>query len=240
MYFCNINWVHVHYNFQVWLQLQHVLKYSLHTPFRWNKQSSPSLLGAFPFPPGFVPEVKSHGNWKKGTPFHPTRASTKHRIKEECGTWGPKDVVAALSSAEGGILEAVAPGQLPCGEKQIVNFKAKMSVASKLSSFPGISRNAAADDLFLVMHKTFTEDPTRKFVRAVNAAPEPAVVVTTDRQLADLLIFALRNSNLRHLLSIQHFAWVNSMSPHYLPAPPPRIQTVWKSTGFYRPVLHTL
>jgi len=75
------------------------------------------------------------------------------------------------------------------GEKQIVNFKAKCSFDSRLSSFPGTSHNASADDLFLIMQKAFTEDPSRKFVRAVNAAPEPSVVVTTDHQLQDLARF---------------------------------------------------
>jgi len=133
--------------------------------------------------------VKSHGNSKKGTLYHPTWASTKQQIKEKCGSGGPKCVVASLSAAAGGVLEATAPGQLPRGEKQIVNFKAKCSFDSRLSSFPGTSRDAAADDLFLIMQKAFTEDPSRKFVRAVNAAPEPAVVVTTDRQLQDLARF---------------------------------------------------
>ena len=144
---------------------------------------------SYHLPPGFVPTVKSHGNSKKGTPYHPTWASTKQQIKEKCGSGGPKCVVASLSAAAGGVLEATAPRQLPWGEKQIVNFKAKCSFDSRLSSFPGTSRDAAADDLFLIMQKAFTEDPSRKFVRAVNAAPEPAVVVTTDRQLQDLARF---------------------------------------------------
>lgn len=38
-----------------------------------------------------------------------------------------------------------------------------------------ISHDAAADNLFVVMQQAFTEDPSKKFVRAVNAAPEPVV-----------------------------------------------------------------
>ncbi len=87
------------------------------------------------------------------------------------------------------MLEACAPGHLPRREKQVVNFKSKVSLESMLSSFPGTSRDAAADDLFLVMQKAYTKDPFRKFVRAVNATPERAVVVTTDRQLSDLARF---------------------------------------------------
>lgn len=44
----------------------------------------------------------------------------------------------------------------------------------------------------MIMQKTFTEDPTKKFVRAVSAAPEPAVVVCTDRQLQDLAQFCTK------------------------------------------------
>ena len=82
-------------------------------------------LVTYHLPPGFVPTVKSHGNSKKGTPFHPTWFSTKQQLKGKCGTQGPKSVVASLSAAAGGILEASAPGQLPRGEKQVVNFKSK-------------------------------------------------------------------------------------------------------------------
>lgn len=64
-----------------------------------------------------------------------------------------------------------------------------MVLDSRLSAFPGTSRDAAADELFLVMQKAYTEDPSQKFVRAVNAAPEPAVVCATDRQLCDLTRF---------------------------------------------------
>lgn len=40
----------------------------------------------------------------------------------------------------------------------------------------GMSRDAAADNLFVVMQQAFTEDPSKKFVQAVNAIPVPAVV----------------------------------------------------------------
>lgn len=36
------------------------------------------------------------------------------------------------------------------------------------------------------MQKAYTEDPSRRFVLAVNAAPEPAVICATDQQLLDL------------------------------------------------------
>ena len=39
------------------------------------------------------------------------------------------------------------------------------------------------------MQKAYSEDPSNRFVRAVNAASEPAIVVSTDRQLQDLSKF---------------------------------------------------
>ena len=133
--------------------------------------------------------IKSHGNSKVTTPFHPTWSSTKKHIKHACAIEGPKSVVASLSAEVGGVLEAIAPGQLPRDEKQITNYKARVTLEQRQSCLPGTSRDAAADDLFMIMHKCYTEDPSKKFVRAVNAAPEPAVVVTTDRQLQDVTRF---------------------------------------------------
>ena len=45
------------------------------------------------------------------------------RNNKLCGTQGPKGVVASLSAAAGGVLAASAPGQLPRGEKQVINFQ---------------------------------------------------------------------------------------------------------------------
>jgi hypothetical protein len=61
------------------------------------------------------------------------------------------------------------------------------------------------------MHKCFTEDPSKKFVRAVNAAPEPAVVVTTDRQLQDIARFCTTAFDFALSLWIPHLTWVTLM-----------------------------
>ena len=138
---------------------------------------------------GFVPEIKPHGNSTiKKEPFHPTWSSTKQHIKQKCIDTGPKHVISSVSAVVGGVLGASAPGQLPRDEKQVTNFKAKETLASRSSTL-SIGRDAAADDLFLVMQKAYSEDPSKRFVRAVNAAPEPAIVVSTDRQLQDLSRF---------------------------------------------------
>ena len=101
-------------------------------------------LVTYHIPAGFVPAIKSHGNSKVGTPFHPTWSSTKKHIKQTCATKGPKSVVASLSAE---VVEAIAPGQLPRDEKQITNYKARVSLEQRQSFLPGASRDAAADDL---------------------------------------------------------------------------------------------
>ena len=147
-------------------------------------------LVVYHLPKGFVPTVKCHGNSKAGIPFHPTWSSTKLKIKDKCTTTeGPKHIVSSVSDASGGIVKASAPGQLPRDEKQISNFKGKMLINSRKLPVGDLSRDAAGDNLFVVMQQAFTEDPSKKFIRAVNAAPEPAVVVATDSQLNDLVRF---------------------------------------------------
>lgn len=39
------------------------------------------------------------------------------------------------------------------------------------------------------MQQAYSDDPAHKFTRAVSAAPEPAVVVATDKQLHDVVHF---------------------------------------------------
>ena len=125
---------------------------------------------------GNIPSVKKHGNCKSDVPFHPTWTSTKQRIKEECILKGPKGTIASVSGEVGGVIKASAPGLLPRNEKQVSNFKSALSCSSKLSW------DATADNLFITMQQAYTEDPHQRFVRAVNAAPEPAVVIASNTQ----------------------------------------------------------
>ena len=66
-------------------------------------------------------------------PFHPTWCSTKNHIKRVCAAEGPKSVVASLSAEVGVVLEASAPGQLPRDEKQVTNYKARVTVEQRQS-----------------------------------------------------------------------------------------------------------
>ena len=130
--------------------------------------------------------LSSHGNSKVAKPFHPTWPSTLARIKEEASTKGPKSVMNHVSSEVGGVESAVAPGQLPRNELQVLNQKRKLKAGARVSS----SNNASDDDLFAVMQEAHTQDPCHMFVRDIKTAPEPAIVLATDQQLADLVRFA--------------------------------------------------
>ena len=156
---------------------------------RWRTQSPSSLFGHLPLSSRWFCSSKPHGNSTiKKEPFHPTWSSTKQQIKQKCVDTGPKQVVASVSAVAGGVLRASAPGQLPRDEKQVTNFKAREGLASRQCA-TNVGKDAAADDLFLVMQKAYSEDPSNRFVRAVNVAPEPAIVVSTDGQLQDLSKF---------------------------------------------------
>jgi hypothetical protein len=81
---------------------------------------------------------------------------------------------------------AAAPGLLPRNEKQVSNFKMRSCMTSRILNLPNISKDAAADDLFVVMQQAYSQNSSKRFIRAVNAAPEPAIVLATDLQLNDL------------------------------------------------------
>ena len=156
--------------------------------FLADSQNSPHhlCLVVYRIPPGYVPAVKKHGNSKVDLPFHPTWPSTKQRIKEECILHGPDNTVSLITAEQGGILNASASGMLPRDAKQVSNFKRKLSF-QRTGSGPHLG--AAVDDLFVVMQQAYSDDPAHKFVRAVNAAPEPAIVLATDSQLRELARF---------------------------------------------------
>ena len=84
----------------------------------------------------------------------------------------------------GGGLGASAPGQL---EKQVTNIR--MQQKGKCSG-----KNVAADDLFVVMQRAHAEDPSSRFVHAIQAAPDPAVVIANDYKLNDLNRFCTSSS----------------------------------------------
>lgn len=146
-------------------------------------------LVVYQVPPGFTPKLASHGNSKNVRPFYPTWPSTLAEIKKECREQGSKATVEYVSSVAGRVIGASAPGQLPCDEKQVTNMRKREKGRGQPTG-----QNAAGDDLFAVVQRAHTEDPTSKFVRSIRAAPDPAIVIATDRQLYDMVRFCTSSS----------------------------------------------
>ena len=124
--------------------------------------------------------VYTHGNSSEKKPFFPTWCSTMVKIKEESSNKGPREIVEVVSRQAGGIVGAIAPGQLPRDEKQISNVKRRIQQGTM---------DSVADELFVVMQRAYAQDTTNKFIRDIKMAPEPAIVLADDQQLVDLQRF---------------------------------------------------
>ena len=57
---------------------------------------------------------------------------------------GPKSVVASLLSAASGMLEG---NELPWDEKQVSNYKGRVTIDKRMSSVTTVSRESATNDL---------------------------------------------------------------------------------------------
>lgn len=77
----------------------------------------PLCMVVYRIPEGFIPAIKSHGNSKEDKPFYATLPSTISKIKEECASKGPKEVIEHVSVCVGGVLGASDPGILPHNEE---------------------------------------------------------------------------------------------------------------------------
>ena len=93
-------------------------------------------------------------------------------IKSEMKQSGPKQVVSSVSIKVGGVLKAAAPGELPRGERQVINAKRTLRFKSE-----------DVDELFVVMQKA------KAYVRDIKTLPDPAIVIASDEQLDDLVRF---------------------------------------------------
>ena len=66
------------------------------------------------------------------------------------------------------MLESVAPGQLPRSEKQVTNVQKRERMKGRYDG-----GGNGADDLFLIMQKAHTEDPSSQFIHVIRTAPAP-------------------------------------------------------------------
>ena len=96
---------------------------------------------------------------------------------------GPKETTEYVSSQVGGVAQALGAGQLPRNEKQVMNMRQSEKLKGKNEG------DAAADDLFVVMQRAHTEDPSAQFIRGIRTAPDPAIVLAFDFQVKDMVRF---------------------------------------------------
>ena len=98
-------------------------------------------------------------------------------MKSEMKSSGHKEVVPSVSVKVGGVMQAAVPGELPCDKKQVINAKRALRFKSK-----------DMDELLIVMQKAKAEDT---YVCDIKTSPDLAIVITSDRQLNDLVWFCV-------------------------------------------------
>ena len=94
---------------------------------------------------------------------------------------GPKKVVAEVSSAIGGVLSGSDACSLPRNEQQVTDIRRRQQKGTCISN--------TTDELAIVMQKAYLEDGNKCFIREMETLREPAIIVTLDRQLDDLVRF---------------------------------------------------
>ena len=102
-------------------------------------------------------------------------------IKSECMKAGPKQVLQDVSAKVGGMLHSVFPGQLPRSKRQITNIKKKKKSKGRCGT--------NCDELFVVMLKAHADDQSSKFIQAIRAAPDSAIVLSSECQTNDMIRF---------------------------------------------------
>ena len=140
--------------------------------YRFKGYTSPLV---YHVPKGFIPVSLLHGNSKSKKPYLTTWPSTMKMIKSEMKHSGPKEVVSSVSVKVGGAIQATAPGELPRGERQVINAKHALRFKSE-----------DVDELFVVMQKAKAED---RYLCDIKTSPDPAILIASDGQLDDLVWF---------------------------------------------------
>ena len=121
-----------------------------------------------------------HGNAHSGEPYIRTMPSTLCKVKEKAKETTAKRALKYLSNEAGGILEATSASSLPRGRQQVNDARRK-----------GVSKQTH-DPLYAVMYMCKEAEGQKckdSFVRTVNAAPFPMMVLAFDYTLDDLVRF---------------------------------------------------
>lgn len=124
-------------------------------------------------------KVAPHGNARSGESYIRTMPSVIRKLKQEAKTSTPKRVLQFVSCEAGGILQATSAGALPRNRQQVKDAKRKGTNKQEF------------DPLYSVMHmcKASEGKGSDSFIRMVNAAPYPMMVVALDYTLNDLVRF---------------------------------------------------
>ena len=65
-------------------------------------------------------------------------------------------------------------------EKQVTSMRRSQKLKGK---------SEGGDDLFVVIQRAHTEDPSAQFIRGIRTAPDPGIVLAYDFQLNDMIRF---------------------------------------------------
>ena len=129
-------------------------------------------------------EIKAHGNSKKTMkPFRRTMASTLKKVKKSATIVGGETATREVNEEAGGPMFARSSGALVRDRKQAYNAKFRSSERQKsVVSTVGLQ---ACDPYAAVMVKCNATSSNQKvaFVRKVELAPEPRIVLATENQL---------------------------------------------------------
>ena len=130
-------------------------------------------------------KIAPHGNSCYGQPYVRTMPSVMSKLKKEALEKTPKRALQFVSCEAGGIMEARSAGALPRSRQQVKDARRK------------VTNKQDFDPLYAVMHMCKEGEGTRgdAFVRMVNAAPFPMMLIAFDYSLDDLVRFCTPPQN---------------------------------------------
>ena len=123
-------------------------------------------------------KIAPHGNSRSGEAYVRTMPSVMRKLKEESKTSKPKRILQFVSNEAGGILSAPSASALPRGRQQVKDARRQSS------------SKQTYDPLYSVMFMCKEgEGKGSTFIRLVNAAPFPMMVMAPEYVLDDLVHF---------------------------------------------------
>lgn len=131
------------------------------------------------------PIVKSsHGNSKGKSPYKRTMPSTLGHMKDLCKTTAPVEILEAIDDEVGDIIGQSSSSSHLHNLTQVYSAQRKL----KLEGNPVTSKsNVAQLADTMEMCESGHDAGNEKFVRCVQAAPEPMCILASDRQLDEMV-----------------------------------------------------